>query len=321
MGDGPARPSADASAGTDAVEVATSCDRAYLPYAAALAGSIARSRAAGTAVRLMVLHAGVTQDEQRRLAAGAPGIDIHWAGMSRERYEQAGLPTDALVLTPHYFRCLLPDVLGPDVRRALYLDADMIVLADLAGLSATDLGGLPVGAVQDCVSTIGEAIAPWCRLGLDPDARYFNSGMLLMDLDLWRADGIGQAAMRHCLADREHLALFGRWQEHDQYGLNVVLHQRWRELAPTWNHFSDHPARSPNIVHFLGDAKPGSVTCRPAFTRAFARAIDATEWAGWRPPTLRPGWSARFTAAAVVRAARRAVHRPRRRSERPLPAA
>jgi lipopolysaccharide biosynthesis glycosyltransferase len=272
----------------ETVQVATATDAAYVPFVAAMAGSLAASRAAGTAVRLTVLHSGVDAEDRQRVADAAPGIEIRWLALDAAWYGDLDLPVDPLVLGPQYFRCLVPYLYPDPARRVVYLDADTIVLDDLAELWRTDLCGAPVGAVLDWLPTCAEAIGPWARLGLDPHAPYFNSGMLLMDLPAWRADEVGRRVLLRCLHDRADLMAQGRWQQHDQYGLNVVLHKRWRPLSSTWNYYSELPYRKVHVVHFVGNGKPGSPKCRPEYLAEFDRAMGRTAWSGWRPRVSAP---------------------------------
>lgn len=127
-----------------------------------------------------------------------------------------------------------------------------------------------------------DAVAPWRALRLDPDALYFNSGVMVVDLDAWRAHDIGAEAIRTCLANRDHLIAQGRWPQHDQLGLNVVLHRRWYQLSQEWNYLSEMGFREPNVVHYCGGGKPGSPTCQPEFSAWFHDAVDGTAWRGFR---------------------------------------
>ena len=139
-----------------------------------------------------------------------------------------------------YARFLIPQILGQEYDRALYLDGDMLAFQDVARLYDHELQGLPVGAVTD-VYYVAEAASQ-----LDISARrrvdyirgvvkitepeqYIISGMLLMDLNIWRtqslADKLMQTAQRY------------PWQWHDQDVINHVLRGRIRHLDPIWNSY------------------------------------------------------------------------------------
>jgi len=302
------------------IDVATATDEAYLPYAAAMAATLARSRLPQTRVTLTVLHTGVSDAGQERVKMWANGIAIRWLHVTSETYGRLGLPSSPALVTPQYFRCLLPELFPPTSSRVIYLDADTLVFADLAELWRADLEDAPVGAVRDWLPTVRDAVGPWERIGLDPDAPYFNSGLLVVDLEAWRQQEAALVVLQRCEFDSDHLVAQNKWPQHDQYGLNVVFHRRWKELSPVWNHFSERSHPQPKVVHFVGNGKPGTRTCRPAFTRAFVKAVESTAWAGWRPVSLRAGWRLRFAWASGGRVIRRADPRRLLRTARRLTA-
>lgn len=265
------------------VRVATATDQHYLPYAAVMAATLAAHRDPDTPVELTILHPGVSEADQRRLTATAPGLDVRWVRLDAKQYADWGVDPDPMILAPQYFRCLLPRVYPDHVGRVLYVDADTMVLDDLRPLWCWPLHGRPVAAAGDLMSVIGDAISHWAELGLDPDAPYFNSGVLVADLARWRTERLGERVLERCQLDRHRLLIRDRWPQYDQYGFNVLLQHDWTPLDPRWNHFPERPESRPGIVHFLGDTKPGAARTRPEFTRLFHEAVDRTGWAGWRP--------------------------------------
>lgn len=88
-----------------------------------------------------------------------------------------------------YYRLFLSSLL-PDCSRLLYLDVDVLICDDLSKLIDLDMQGKSVGTVQDVslccdLSTKAER-ARLSSSGHDMN-RYFNSGIMLIDLDKWRA--------------------------------------------------------------------------------------------------------------------------------------
>ena len=67
------------------------------------------------------------------------------------------------------------------------------------------------------------------KLGFDPAAPYFNAGVLLMDCELWRRDGLVDATLD--VMRRFGLSLQGA----DQDILNILFHKKWLALSPRWN--------------------------------------------------------------------------------------
>lgn len=138
----------------------------------------------------------------------------------------AGLPVDGYFTAAMWYRILLPELL-PGSDRVLYLDADTLVLDDLAPLAELDLGDAPVAAVTN-VFEVWRGTAHTDRLGLDR-AGYFNSGVLLLNLRELRRSG-AMDDLRRVVAERGDDLL---WP--DQDALNLVLGARRLELHPRWN--------------------------------------------------------------------------------------
>src|SRR5690606_26169636 len=70
----------------------------------------------------------------------------------------------------------------------------------------------------------------------------------------------------------------------DQYGLNVVLANRWMPLDPRWNWFAFAKHEHPFIVHFL-DIKPifKSYNSQPEYKDEFYRYLSMTPWKDFKP--------------------------------------
>lgn len=268
----------------DPIRVITSCDEAYLPYLGVLATSLDASRGESTAVELTVLQPGISAGARQQLAESTRGITLNWIDVGSATYRGLGIPADSLFTRPHYFRCLIGTLLPAHVRRCIYLDGDTLVRGDLRELWSTDLGDAVVGAALDYfLPRTGDAIAPWRELGIDPEARYFNSGVMLIDLDAWRAGDVGMRALRTCVRYRDHLSAQGKWPQHDQFGLNAVLQNRWQQISQDWNYLSEMPPREPHVVHYCGGGKPASATCQATFASWFRDTLARTAWRDWRP--------------------------------------
>ena len=86
----------------------------------------------------------------------------------------------------------------------------------------------------------------WAKAGLPPATLFFNSGVMLIDIDTWRADEIA----------RKVLAVSETVPTNDQALLNMVLWDRWMPLDTRWN------SRSPDavIAHFAGRESLGRPT-------------------------------------------------------------
>ena len=87
-----------------------------------------------------------------------------------------------------FYRLFIPKLL-PDEKKAIYLDADIIVNLDITELWQTDLENHPLAVVLE--SEDGAIPARYSKLvieGFVKGENYFNSGVLLMNLEVLREE-------------------------------------------------------------------------------------------------------------------------------------
>jgi lipopolysaccharide biosynthesis glycosyltransferase len=179
---------------------------------------------------------------------------------------------DALVINSYYkkamyYRLLIADKLP--IPKALYLDADVVVRGPIDELYSTDVNDCYLAAVIDPGFTRHH------DLEMSSDAKYFNSGVMLLNLERWRRDRVKEMVIR--FIERKPKAVL----HPDQCGINSVVNGRWKELHPRFNlqrslfhkqtffYFWPSKAlglfpngeltaanRDPVIVHYSGAIKP-----------------------------------------------------------------
>jgi lipopolysaccharide biosynthesis glycosyltransferase len=204
------------------------------------------------------------------------------------------------VTSAMWYRIFLPELLA-DVDRVLYLDVDTIVLDSLEPLWVVDLADSYVGAVTN-VFYMREHAQRAGQLGIEP-ADYFNSGVVLMNLELMRRDDSSRALLDYATGHAPELA----WP--DQDALNVVLGKRRVALHPRWNCMNSvlqfpwagdvlgadavEEARArPAIRHFEGPTvnKPWLVGCESPLREVYFEHRSQTPWPdvemeGAKPPS------------------------------------
>jgi lipopolysaccharide biosynthesis glycosyltransferase len=260
--------------------------------------SVVRSLRPGRTLSVHVIDAGIRDRDRGRLSKICSENDAALAWHDPGSWVLEPLPLVSRMTMATYSRLALPRLLPPDVKKVVWLDSDVLVTGDLERLWSTELGDSHLLAVQDpCVPFVSSryGIRRWRELGLSERAKYFNAGVMLIDLDRWRQDEIGERAGDY-LRGRGGEVMF--W---DQEGLNAVLCGRWGELDVRWNYClgltrREKPAAlEPSIIHFAGTLKPWLLPAPEAGPRAlFYRLLDETPWVGWRPrhtPTsVARGW-------------------------------
>ncbi|MET1041701.1 MAG: glycosyltransferase [Acidimicrobiales bacterium] len=155
-----------------------------------------------------------------------------------------------------------------EAGRAIYLDCDLVGLGDLQPLLDAETGPI-LAAVQDPGQPHlgeGEAIPGFEHLGIPRGREYFNTGVMVIDVQAWRDEEIAERCRTFLVESPQHARFW------DQDALNVVLEDRWLRLPSELNAFPvsafpewfDEPARAALhkteeaalILHFNGPIKP-----------------------------------------------------------------
>ena len=287
------------------VVVACAADEGYAMPLAVMLASLSDRTDPARAVSVYVLDGGLTSESRGALARSLQRgmVELHWVDVESSAFED--LPMWGRMSATTYARLLLPTLLPASLDRVIWLDCDMIVHADLGALWGRPFDGRAVLAVQDMIVpyvSCRDGIARYETLGIEPQTEYFNAGVMVVNLDLWRADDVPRRVLEYLHTHAPDVVYL------DQEGLNAVLAGHWGALDPRWNQNAGVAGRSyyhpehldgeayrqvvedPWIIHFSGNVKPWMLrdTTDPARALYF-RYLDRTPWAGWRP--RRNAWS------------------------------
>ena len=176
-----------------------------------------------------------------------------------------------------FYRLLLDDVLPGEVKRFIYLDADIIVNLDIAELWREETGEGGFAAVPE-FSVTGEKLNNWlCTKGGVASDRYFNSGVLLIDRDsFFSRKGILEDGIEFL---REH----PECQFVDQDILNWLfakvynpLDAKYNTFVPVWRLHNRQKIEA-RIYHF-DSCSLGLVHPNDAYDRLFWDTLIKTPW-------------------------------------------
>ena len=276
----------------ETVVVASGADAAYARALAVVARSICRRLDPACALELHVADGGLGDAGRTAVRAGLDArATVAWHAPPRACL--AGLPVWGRMSPATYDKLLLLDSLAELAERAIWLDADLLVLDDLAALWRSETAGRSALAAQD-------AVVPWldspfglaaCEARRHPTrSKYFNAGVVVVDLARWRRERVVARAFDYL---RRHRATVSFW---DQEGLNASLAGDWGELEPRWNVNVDEslagelgaadPTRlraAASILHFCGRQKPWRSLSSGSASVLYYEVLDETAAAGWRP--------------------------------------
>ena len=255
-------------------------------------------------VVLYILDGGIRPSNRRRIeqSLNSNRIDIQWVKPSSERLEKVALSCQNSYPISAYYRLLLPEIIPETYDRVIYLDTDLIVLADLENLWSMEFGDYYLLAAQDAANRH----MYWPKhlkhldlqkMGVTEKDKYLQSGVLVIDLKKWREEGIGDRLIEF-IANQTELPY------PDQDALNFVLAGKWYELDPRWNqipvvhHFKtwqDSPynqqklfevVNHPFIIHYGSKPKPWDFRCTHPQKSLWYEWLNKTAWSGWQDTRL-----------------------------------
>ena len=180
-----------------------------------------------------------------------------------------------------FFKLLSPVVLPLDVGKILYLDSDTIALADVSTLFETEIGDALAAAVPE-----PEQYHERRRQSIGTK-QYYNSGVLMMRLDLWREKNIA----RQCF---DYLSDPKTFKKHpDQDAINFILQDQIFTLPSQWNCLTNtSPANDPlfstirervSIFHFVSSKKPWHAWYDSQYGDFYWHYLNASPWRGATP--------------------------------------
>ena len=158
---------------------------------------------------------------------------------------------DSLQTTGHfttaiYYRLSIAHILKNKLKQVLYLDADILCTGSVKELINFDLSNKIIGAVQDSSMKLEDITS----LGLSTNQTYFNSGVLLINIDAWIEAQIFEKFTQ--LINQK------KYEYPDQDVLNIILKDQTYYLNEKFNYFSTKPIE-PVFIHFVSTPKPWSI--------------------------------------------------------------
>lgn len=279
---------------------------AFIPQVAACINSICVHNSSEQSITFFVLGSNISSNNRDLLESYVRGTfqrEVRFIDITGFM-DVIGFPFDTsgwneIVLA----RLLIARFLPETVRRVLYLDGDTIVRHSISSLWNYNLHGSVLGMAPEPTADHKRMRS----LGLE-GKKYYNAGVLLMDLDIWRRDSVEKRLLSFCKDNAERL------YANDQDAINVVLRDEIQPIPVYYNAsniFSYYPYRyldvlmprfdseesydiaknDPIIVHYLGEERPWREGNTHAYRLDFLNNLYATPW---KNMPLEQGWSMYF---------------------------
>ncbi len=172
------------------------CDDNYIPLLGTALHTLIKHASKDYNYTVIVLNAGLKQINKRRvktLEKKNKNLKVKFVNISdliNKHYSELALRLRDYYSVAIYYRMFIP-TLFKEYDKAIYLDADLILLDDISELYNTDIEGKLVAAINDKLVSTVPVFANYANNAVGIDANeYFNSGVLVMNLKKFREDDI-----------------------------------------------------------------------------------------------------------------------------------
>ena len=190
-----------------------------------------------------------------------------------------------------YFRLTIPNILPKTVDKVIYLDCDLIVLDDVINLWNLDICQKPIAATADfgILSSNNKCHEKEVNLNWKKEYSYFNSGVLLIDIMLWRKNNYANKLIE--------LVQTHKFRHHDQDALNYLFMNNWTSIPLCWNVIPPvfnmnlsiiknkkmrqnalNALNHISIIHYAGGYKPWEYKIYKGFNDKYYKYLDKTEY-------------------------------------------
>ena len=229
------------------------CDTNYLPYLSVSIASLKEHTNNKFLYRIYILHSKIKEEDQKPILSLSDNYFIIEFVNVNEKLKSVNnqLQIRDYYTASTYYRMFIADMFK-EYDKALYLDSDTVILDDVAKLYFKKLKDNYVGAITDKVVSSNEVFQRYTKEVLGIKAkRYFNAGILLMNLSKFRQDNFYEKFI-------ELLRKYKFVVAQDQDYLNVICKDKVKYISYRWNTMPicEEEKKLPSLIHYNLTLKP-----------------------------------------------------------------
>ena len=236
------------------IPVFFSVDHRYIPFLGVAIHSLKKNLSPDSHCTIHVLYTNIPKELKKRITdLSDERAEVSFTNVEKEVALMAGeLNLRDYYTISIYYRLFIAS-LFPQYHKAIYLDADVVLNKDITAFYEIPLGENLVGAISDAIVNGHEDFIRYSEgsLGI-PAKEYFNSGVLLMNLDAFRKERIQERFIE--LLNKYHFDTICP----DQDYLNHLCRGRVQFVDKGWNKMSldENYDGVPGLIHYNMFYKP-----------------------------------------------------------------
>jgi lipopolysaccharide biosynthesis glycosyltransferase len=271
----------------DKINVVFGSDRNYVPHlATAICSLIANNYQLELCI--FIINSDIDAIQWRDILSVGSDIRHKFIDVKISEQDLKGVLVNQHFSKAIYYRLFAAEKIS--ASKALYLDSDIVIARSICDLWNIDVDGYYLAAVED------PGFSNQGKLGMSPNAKYFNSGVMLLNLEAWRSADVKSRVLEFVKGNPEAI------EYPDQCGMNAILNGEWLPLAPKYNtqsiffelpetalseiygsNASIEAVNAPVVIHFSGATKPWQMNCRHRFKSEYWRYRNLTAYKSFVP--------------------------------------
>lgn len=257
--------------------VCLACDDNYAPLAGVSIASFLKNSLDDESFSFYILDNNISIENKKKILSlkWIKDCNIEFIQVDKAKFENLYLPSKKGYLSiSSYYRFVISDIFK-NIDKILYVDCDVIVTTSIADFYNMDLTNYYAAVIKDTACKENQH-----RLGFDEDEVYFNAGVILINLELWRNENISEKlfeTITEGLDDQDILNIVLK-------GKKIVVDDKWNWQGKAKNYREKIP---PALIHFITAYKPWVTGSKLGFNNEYYKALRLTPWNNFYDQNLR----------------------------------
>lgn len=237
------------------IPIFLSSDNNYAPFVATTIASICNNTK--SFCKFYILDSGITKENKNKIYELKDkfnnfSIEFIYIDLEKEFKDIVYRNEGSYISLSTYSRFLIPK-LKPELEKVIYMDVDVVALGDISELYKEPLDGYILGAMWDKTRKYYNTDTK-DLMNLSEDYKYFNAGILLLDIKKWNKNDITKKLFDLEKKYRDNI------KHADETLLNKYFDNNYKILNIRYNYtdydIMTHPCNNIVIRHFATAMKP-----------------------------------------------------------------
>lgn len=225
-------------------------DEKYAPYAGVSMTSLLENNKSAKRIYIYILGdklSGKTVERFKSFSEKYTNVQIKFPDIQKmiSNMKDLGLPTYRGSYAAN-LRMFLDEFVDADADRVLYLDADTIINRNIESIFSYGLSGKTLGMVLESLTNAKYKEA----IGIGQEAEYFNSGVILYDMEKWRKRHYKNRIIEHIRNVRSNYPC------PDQDLINIICKEDICRMPIKYNFQPFHRVYKPELYFRVYKSRP-----------------------------------------------------------------